>query len=113
MLEIRRATVEVFERHHYIKTGDTVSPDFTFEKPGTTMNTFVYGGWIGTVWVRVKVYIDPQGGPVFLLRCDPFMVGDHGDPFMEEEHRLTKMKRGPYQELLQEVKMELGLPVEK
>ncbi|MDB6109358.1 MAG: hypothetical protein JWR69_1108 [Pedosphaera sp.] len=113
MLDIRRVTKEVFEKHGYAKTQETVSPDFTFEKPGTSMNTMVYGGWLGKVWVRVKVYIDPQGGTEFLLRCDTFMVGDHGDPFMEEEHRLTRMKRGPYLELLQEIKMELGLPVEK
>lgn len=113
LLEIQKATVQVFHQHDYAKVEETVSPDFTFEKEGTKMNTFIYGGWMGKVWVRVKVYIEPQDAHVFLLRCDAYMVGDHGDAFVEEEHKLTKMRRGDYQDLLNEIKTSLSPPVEK
>ena len=90
-----------------------MSPDFTFEKEGTKMNTLIYGGWTGKIWVRVKVYIEPLDASEFLLRCDAFMVGDHGDAFVEEEHKLTKVRRGDYQELLKEVKTALDSRAEK
>ena len=74
------------------------------------MNTLMYGDWTpGKVWVRVKVYLRHLGSPnEILLECDAFMVNNYGDVRFEEEYKLSKMRRGTYQDLLEEVKKRVG-----
>jgi hypothetical protein len=106
-MEIDQVATQVFAKHDYARVKDFPGPDFTFEKKGTKMNTLVYGGWYGEVWLRVKVYLDSNGLDVYLLRCDAFMVGDHNDPLVEEEHEQGRSKRGRYQKILDEIKATL------
>jgi hypothetical protein len=113
LTEIRDVTCKVFEKHGYMNVTAGKKLDFIFEKEGTKMNTLTYGGWMGKIWVRVKVYVEPEAGDAYLLRCDAYMVADHGDPFVEEEHKLTRMKRGTYQDLMAEIKATLGLSAAK
>ena len=105
MAQIESATQGVFQGHAY-QAARSGSADFVFEKAGTSMDTLMYGDWTpGAVWVRVKVYLRQLGSPnEILLECDAFMVNNHGDTRFEEEHKLSKMRRGPYQDLLEEVK---------
>ena len=105
MAQIESATQGVFLGHAY-QVARPGSADLVFEKEGTSMNTLMYGDWTpGKVWVRVKVYLRQLGSPnEILLECDAFMVNDHGDTRFEEEHKLSKMRRGTYQDLLEEVK---------
>jgi hypothetical protein len=80
-----------------------------FEKEGTGMNTLVYGDWSpGKVWIRVKVFLhDLSSAQQVLLECDAYMVGQRGDPHFEEEHKLTSIHRGRYQDLLDEISRRL------
>ena len=105
MDQIESATQDVFLGQAY-QVARSRPGEFVFEKAGTSMNTLVYGDWTpGKVWVRVKVYLQALGTPnEVLLDCDAFMVRDHGDVRFEEEQKLSKMRRGPYQELLEAVK---------
>ena len=73
------------------------------------MNTLVYGDWSEKkVWVRVKVFLrELVSSNEVLLECDAYMVTEHGDKRFEEEHKLTRMHRGRYQDLLNEVSKKL------
>lgn len=73
------------------------------------MDTLVYGDWSPKkVWVRVKVDAHMLiSVEQVLLECDAFMVGEHGDLHFEEEHKLTSVHRGRFQELLDEVSKRL------
>ena len=73
------------------------------------MNTLVYGDWSKKkVWIRVKVFLrELQPSMEVLLECDAYMVSEHGDKRFEEEHKLTSLHRGRYQDLLNEVSKKL------
>ncbi len=102
--QIEAATKAVFESEGYQARRVRVG-EFVFDKEGTGMNTLVYGDWsTKKVWVRVKVFIhDLKPEPQIRLACDAFMVGEHGDTRFEEEHKLTRIHRGHYQDLLEKV----------
>jgi hypothetical protein len=107
--EVERITQAVFEDHGYqrvrLKSGEWV-----FDKEGTGMNTLVYGDWsTKKIWVRVKVFVEElKPARQMRLACDAFMVGEHGDPRFEEEHKLTSMHRGRYQDLLEQINQRLN-----
>ncbi|HEY5913251.1 MAG TPA: hypothetical protein VJA21_21880 [Verrucomicrobiae bacterium] len=102
--EVTLAAQQVFIENGYEK-GPVKTGGLVFEKRGSGMNTLVYGDWSGKpVWFRVKVYLRQVGAPnTVLFDCDAFRVLERGDPHFEEEHKLTKLHRGTYQELLDKV----------
>ena len=80
-----------------------------FEKPGSRMNDVAYGGWFeDSVWVRVKVALTRYGTSSHLVGCDAFIVHHRGDAVFEEEQKLYKVSKGPYQKLLNEIKAHLA-----
>jgi len=108
MLQVEAATQAVFKENGYLGTRRPTG-EFVFEKEGSSMNTFVYGDWSSEkVWVRVKVFLRELTTPQqVLLECDAYMVAGRGDPRFEDEHKLTGMHRGPYQDLLEKVNQRL------
>jgi hypothetical protein len=98
---IRVAVMEVFAAEHYqLKSakGNTL----VFEKPGSSMDTVVWGGWQESgVWTRAKVQIKPFGRTEYVLECEGFRVRGRGDSVFEEEQRM--LKAGPYRKLLDQV----------
>ena len=106
--QVEAVTEAVFKEHSYQTTRSKAS-ELIFEKEGTGMNTLVYGDWSSKkVWVRVKVYLHELSSvDQVLLDCDAYMVGEHGDLHFEEEHKLTSVHRGRFQDLLDEVSQRL------
>ena len=98
------ATRNVFREHAYQTLRD--GPDeYVFEKPGTAMNTAVYGDLSGEqVWVRVKVNVQELNPNQTLVECDAYIIRGHSNSFFEEEQKLPKFSGGPYQELLDQIK---------
>jgi hypothetical protein len=85
-------------------------PDsMVFEKQGTGWNQAAYGGWTDAkpVTVRVRAGIEARPDGANRLWCDAYMVGDAGHALFEEEHKLTRVRRGPYQDLLNKVAEQL------
>jgi hypothetical protein len=105
---VEAETETVFKQHGYQASRSKTS-ELVFEKEGTDMDTLVYGDWSPKkVWVRVKVHVyDLSSVQQVLLECDAFMVVDHGDTHFEEEHELTSVRRGRFQDLLDEVSQRL------
>jgi hypothetical protein len=106
--QVEVVTATVFKEHGY-QTVPSKGQQLLFEKEGTGMDTLVYGDWSPKkVWVRVKVDAHMLiSVEQVLLECDAFMVGEHGDLHFEEEHKLTSVHRGRFQELLDEVSKRL------
>ena len=106
--EIEVVTQTFFEDLGY-RTARAKSGELMFDKEGTGMNTFVYGDWsTKKIWVRVKVFlVEMKPEQQIRLACDAFMVGEHGDPHFEEEHKLTRIHRGTYQDMLNKISQKL------
>lgn len=106
--QIEDAILSVFKQQGYTG-GRERHGVFEFEKQGTGVNTLAYGDWSNKkVWVRVKVFLGEQGtGQQSLLECDAYMVNEHGDKRFEEEHKLTWVHRGKYQDVLEQIKKSL------
>lgn len=110
MEEIGRAAIAVFTSHAYATT--LGGPDIlVFEKPGGSMDNLLYGGWSpGEVTIRVKVYLTASSATSYLVSCNGFLVRNANDMAIEDEQRLTKLRRGPYQKLLEEMQERLKQP---
>jgi len=106
--DVVRATVAVFRADGYRDVIATPG-DMVFEKTGTGWNQAAYGGWVDAkpVMVRVRAGVDAQPDGASRLWCDAYMVADPGDAHFEEEHKLTRVRRGPYQDLLEQVAAQL------
>jgi hypothetical protein len=105
--QILDATTEVFQANGY-KASATAPGKLLFEKQAGGMSNFAYGSWLSDdrVWIRVKILVLPAGEMKFRLQCSAFMVRDRGGS-TEEEIALSRLRRGSYQKLLDEVALRL------
>ena len=101
--QIRDAAIDIFRQNGY-QTVQTDSARFVFEKQGSGMNNLAYGNWLGDtpIWIRVKATIVPAGEMTFRLQCSACLVRDLGSA-SEEELPLSKVHKGKYQKLLEQV----------
>jgi hypothetical protein len=101
--QIANTTETVFGENGYKITGRSAGK-LVFEKPGSGMNKFAYGDWVGDteVWVRVTVTITPIGEARFRLDCKAFLIKDKGRA-TEEQIKVSSMHHRPYQKLLDDV----------
>jgi hypothetical protein len=105
--QIIQATEQVF-REDGFAGGATGKGDLLFQKEGSRMSTLKYEGiWATTggsvTLYRAKCQIIPLGGDSFRLQCQAFVVRNSGDPFFEDEQRLTNVRSGHYKSLLKKV----------
>jgi hypothetical protein len=106
MDEIREVAIAVFSENFY--TTKVSGPDIlVFEKAGSTMDNVLYGGWGPDVTLRVKLYISSASSLSYQLTAQAYMVREAGDIRIEDEQRMTKLRRGPYQKLLEQIKARL------
>ena len=109
-LEVAHAVEEVFQREGYQTVPQPQNDDFrlVFDLAGTTTDTVLYGDWSsGAVWYRAKVRFQQVGETGVLVTCDAFRVLEHDDRSLESEHKLSRMKSGRYQALLERAKAQL------
>lgn len=105
--EIQNTAMQVFHENGY--AGRVIGPGQNlFEKEGTRANDIAYNGIVNTHYgartvVRVRTELVDLGGGSYRLQCQAFMVRNAGDSFFEEQTRLTKLRSGRYQDLLNEV----------
>jgi len=100
-------TAEVFHDHGYKVTRNGAG-NFFFEKKGSLANDLAYGNWMGErIWVRVKATVDEMSTGNCQIRCEAFLLRNHGEP-LEEEIRITKLHSSQYQEILDEVALRLN-----
>jgi len=109
--DIRVAAKTVFEKNGYTSAFVGID-EMVFEKQDGGMSSLAYGTWMSmAVWTRVKMDIlDLPGGTSYILRAQAYRVTEKGDRVMEEETRMAKSRRKPFQEMLDEIKLRLGAP---
>jgi hypothetical protein len=99
---VRDVTAEVFREHGYQVTRRGYV-NLVFERQGSTMNNLSYGNWMGKgVFVRVKATVVDISPGNCRVECEAFVLRNRGE-VLEEEIRINKLHRHPYQELLDEV----------
>jgi hypothetical protein len=101
--QIRNVAVDVFTDQGF-KVRQSNPAGMVFEKQGSRMNDIAYGSWMGDtpVWVRVKADTVPAGEMKLRLECTAWLVIDIGSA-AEEEKSISRLHRGTYQKLLNEV----------
>jgi hypothetical protein len=106
--QISRMAAEVFRENGYLVAHSGLT-ETVFEKRGSTMNNLAYGNWMGgePVWVRVKVFIVQTGEMSSRLQCTATLLRDRNG-LMEEEIKVSRLRRGPYQKMLEEVRERLN-----
>lgn len=105
--EITRVTAEVFQADGY-SVAPSSDGHMVFQKEASRMTTFAYEGLVAAqagsiTLVRVKAELVDLGSSTFRLQCQAYVVRGAGDSFFEEEQRLTNVRSGPYQSLLNKV----------
>lgn len=106
-LETARAVSEVFQTAGYkpLPLADNKDMRLVFDKPAGAIATVLYGDWSpNKVWSRVKIRIIGLDEGRQLVTCDLCRVTDHGDAHFEVEHKVSHAKKGPYRDLLNQVK---------
>jgi hypothetical protein len=108
---IAAATIQVFRADGY-QGGMTESGKMVFEKEASQATTLSREGFVATQYGartvnRVKVEIVPASLESQRLQCVAYVVRDAGTGFYEDEVRLSNMRAGPYQALLNKVEAQL------
>jgi hypothetical protein len=97
------AAEQVFGKAGYSGGGDPRRMVFT-QDSGVAGN-LLYGGWEpGQSSLRVEAYIERLGDRRYLLWCEAFQMRNAGDSILEEKRKLSRARRGKYQEYLEQVK---------
>ena len=104
---IREAVSTVFEGKGYYD--NSRRKEWIFDRRTSNMSQWVHGGWFDrdSVRERVRLRLIPLGEGVYRLEAKAAMVRDAGEIFFEEESRMTRLRSGPYQKLLDGVERHL------
>ncbi len=108
--EIRQETVAVFTEKGYVAkvAGNT---RMVFETMGSFSDNLWYGGWSpGEVSIRVNLNIESSGATAYRVSCQASMVRNSGDSVFEDEQKLLRPRRRPFQDMLDEIKTRVEQP---
>jgi hypothetical protein len=108
--QIWKVVEEVFARHGY-KRSEEETLTMVYEKKASVGNNLLYGNWDSALWIRVKARLASIEPTVFRLECDGYRVRGRGER-IEEEMPYSRMNKGHFQEILDEVAAKLGNPAE-
>jgi hypothetical protein len=112
-LEVAHAVSETFKAAGYeaIPLPQNDELRMQFEKPAGTSTSILYGDWsFKPIWYRVRIKFIKMEAGSYVVTCNVWRLNERGSPHFEEEHRLSGMKRGPYQDLLEQAKAKLAAP---
>ena len=109
--QIQATTMTVFQNagYHGLKKDDGT---LEFEKEASATAQLAYSSFGRSMFdekvnVRVRTEIADLGAGAHRLQCQAWIVRKDSNPFFEEEQRRSKMYRGQYQKLLEEVAAKL------
>jgi hypothetical protein len=107
--DVQAAIIKVFHAHSFTG-GSTGNNSFNFTRKGGAMDKMIYGSYLFTDTVTLKVTVMTHRLPdgTIGVGCDAWMDEGEDDPVFEGDHQLTPLRKGPYLALLREVKKNLG-----
>jgi hypothetical protein len=106
-LEIARAVSETFKGAGYEAIPVPPSDDLRmqFEKKGGTGSALLYSDWsFQPIWYRARIKLIRTGADTVVVTCNAFRVNERGSAHFEEEHKVSGMSKGTYQDLLDQAK---------
>ena len=106
--QILKVTRSVFTAHGFTETV-TQKSQLTFERPGTTADNIAYGSYVFNekVNIRAVVTLTPANNGQTLVGCDAWLLKVGSDAFFDDAHKVGGMRKGPYEELMKEIQMQL------
>ena len=106
--EITQATQTVFQEKGFTAV-DGAPGQFTFERPGDRMNNLAYATYMNNAMVTVRVVVElkPINPTSTVLLCNAWLVENAGNPVFEDDHKVPKIRRRPYEELLKDIRDQL------
>jgi hypothetical protein len=105
---VQSAVTNVFTAHSF-SGGSSGANEFTYKRPAGRMDQIAYGSYMFSRPVIVKVVVTTrQKNPtVTVLACNAWIVESENDPTFQEMHPVGSLGRGPYEDLLKEVRAKL------
>jgi hypothetical protein len=109
MSAIMQATAAVFATHGF-EGGQTGPGQFTFHRPGTRSNNLAYGNAMfdEVVTIRVVVLVKKLDAHSTFVGCNAWLIEAADDPVFEDSHQVRKLRKWPYEQLLQDIQTQLG-----
>lgn len=109
MADVQAAVAKVFAAHMYYNALSREN-EFTFTRAGTSADQMAYGSvtFHRPITVRVVVTTQPQGADTIIVGCNAWVIELENDPTFQEIHPIRSSSKQPYEDLLQEVKAQLG-----
>jgi hypothetical protein len=109
MADVQAAVTNVFTAHAFAG-GSTGTNQFTFHRAGSSMDMLAYGSYMFQHPISVKVVVTTrQRAPdVIAVGCNAWIIEAENDPVFQEIHPVSSLRKGPYEDLLNEVKTRLG-----
>jgi len=109
MSAVKTAVTNVFTAHAFIG-GSTGTNVFSYSRPGTSMDKLAYGSYMfdRPITVKVVVTTQQQNPEIIVLGCKAWIVEAENDPMFQEMHPVHSFSKGPYEDLLKEVRSQTG-----
>jgi len=109
MASVRTAVTNVFTAHAFLG-GATGTNQFTYSRPGTSLDKLAYGSSLfdQPITVRVVVTARQQTPELIVVGCNAWIVEAENDPVFRELHPVRSFGKGPYEDLLKEVRAQAG-----
>ena len=106
--QIFTVTRQVFLAHGFTETVKK-NDQLTFERPGTTADNLAYGSLLfdQKVNIRAVVTTTSVNPNQTLVGCNAWLCQAGGDAFLNDEHKVGPLRKGPYEELMKEIQMQL------
>jgi hypothetical protein len=109
MADVTNATVTVFTTHGFT-VEQSGARQFVFRRPGNAMDQIAYGSYVvrQAVTVKARVTLQQTTPDSILVGCDAWLVKSENDPTLAESYPVGPMRKGPYEELLEDIKKQLN-----
>ena len=109
MAAVQTAVTNVFTGHAFTG-GSTGANQFTYSRPGTSLDKLAYGSYLFDRPITVKVVVTTrqQTPAIIVVGCKAWIVEAAGDPVFEELHPVRAFGKEPYEDLLKEIRAQSG-----
>lgn len=106
---VMQATSAVFANHGF-EGGQTGPGQFTFHRPGTRSNNLAYGNAMfdEVVTLRVVVLVQRLDPQKIFVGSNAWLIEAADDPVFEDSHQVRKLRKWPYEQLLDDIKTQFG-----
>jgi hypothetical protein len=109
MADVQAAVTNVFVARQFTG-GQSGTNQFTYRRPGSRADNIAYGSYMfdRSVTVKVVVTTQQQAAGEIVVGCNAWLVESENDPVFQENHPVRRFGRGPYEQLLKDIKTQVG-----